>query len=222
MVANMESVLPYIFIIVKGALVTVEISILALIFSVVIGVAVGMLSASGSSICYSLTRIYVELVRSVPLLVLIFLAYYAVPVFSGINLSPYETATGALSIYGGSYMAEVIRSGIASVERSQWEAARSLGFRYWRIMALIVFPQALRVIIPAAVGIFVDLIKGSSVASIIGFVELMHTAINVRNAIFSLSPIVLAGVLYFAICFGLSRLGAHFEARIGWRTRLVR
>ena len=71
--------------------------------------------------------------------------------------------------------------------------------------------------VPAGIGVFIDLIKGSSVASIIGFIELMQTAINVRNTIFSLSPIMVAAFLYFCICFGLSRLGAYTEQRLGQR-----
>jgi polar amino acid transport system permease protein len=114
-------------------------------------------------------------------------------------------------------MSEVVRSGIQSVGRNQWEAARALGLRYPPIMALIVLPQAIRVMVPAGIGVFIDLIKGSSVTSIIGFVELMQTAINVRNTIFSLSPIFVAAILYFWICFGLSRFGAALEAHLGSR-----
>ncbi|MGH9548492.1 MAG: amino acid ABC transporter permease [Terriglobales bacterium] len=217
-VNDFKTVLPYVFILLKGAGVTVAISALALIFAVVIGTAVGTLATAGVRFAYSLTRLYVELIRSVPLLVLIFFAYYAIPVISKVNITPYGAATGALSIYGGAYMSEVVRSGIQSISKHQWEAARALGLRYRLIMVLIVFPQALRVMVPAGIGIFIDLIKGSSVASIIGFVELMQTAVNVRNTIYNLSPILLAGILYFCICFGLSRLGAQLEHRLqlGW------
>jgi His/Glu/Gln/Arg/opine family amino acid ABC transporter permease subunit len=216
-VADFKTVLPYVFIMLKGAGITVAISALALIFAAIIGTTVGIFAAGGVRFAYSLTRLYVELIRSVPLLVLIFFAYYAIPVISSVNITPYGAATGALSIYGGAYMAEVVRSGIQSISKHQWEAARALGLRYGPIMALIVFPQALRVTVPAGIGIFIDLIKGSSVASIIGFVELMQTAVNVRNTIYNLSPILLAGFLYFCICFGLSRLGAQLEHRLEQR-----
>jgi His/Glu/Gln/Arg/opine family amino acid ABC transporter permease subunit len=211
----MPAVTPYLYVLLKGAGVTVEISALALVFSVVIGTAVGLLATALPRLGFVLTRLYVELIRSIPLLVLIFFAYYAIPVISAVNISPYAATTGALSIYGGAYMAEVVRSGIQSVSHNQWDAARALGLRYWRIMALIVFPQMVRVTVPAGIGVFIDLIKGSSVASIIGFIELMQTAINVRNTIFDLSPIVVAALLYFCICFGLSRLGAQLEQRLG-------
>jgi His/Glu/Gln/Arg/opine family amino acid ABC transporter permease subunit len=209
----MPGVLPYLVVLLKGALVTIEISLLALGISVIIGIAVGLLASALPGVGFAVTRLYVELIRSIPLLVLIFFAYYAIPVVVQVNISPYAATTGALSIYGGAYMAEVVRSGILSVDRTQWEAALALGLRYWRIMVLIVFPQAIRIAVPAGIGVFIDLIKGSSVASIIGFVELMQTAINVRNTIFELSPIVLAAFLYFCICFSLSRLGAFLERR---------
>jgi len=210
-----QAVIPYLAVLLRGAAVTVEISLLALAFSVVIGTAVGLFASSGLRPAFALTRLYVELIRSIPLLVLIFFAYYAIPVLANVNISPYAATTGALSIYGGAYMSEVVRSGIQSVGRNQWEAARALGLRYARIMLLIVFPQAIRVMLPAGIGVFIDLIKGSSVASIIGFIELMQTAINVRNTIFDLSPIIVAAVLYFCICFGLSRVGAHLEQSLG-------
>lgn len=214
----MEALSPYLFILVKGAGVTIEISVLALGVSLLIGVLTGLLATSGRAF-YAATRLYVELIRSIPLLVLIFFAYYAVPASVNVDVSPYAAATGALSFYGGAYMCEVVRSGIASVGKAQWEAARALGLRYPLIMTLIVLPQAIRVMAPAAVGVFIDLIKGSSVASIIGFVELMQTAINIRNTIFSLSPIIAAAVLYFGMCFGLSRLGARLEAAGGRERR---
>src|SRR5579875_1797085 len=123
----MQSVIPYLFVLLKGAAVTVEISLLALAVSVVIGTAVGLLASSGFRFAFALTRLYVELIRSIPLLVLIFFAYYAVPVLANVNISPYAATTGALSICGGAYMSEVVRSGIQSVDRHQWEAARALG-----------------------------------------------------------------------------------------------
>src|SRR5207302_204980 len=149
---------------------------------------------------------------SVPRLVQIFFVYYGLPLMFRLNLSPYQAATIALSLYGGAYMVEAVRSGIQSVGKHQWEAARALSLGYWRTMAHIVAPQAIRVTLPAAIGIFISLLKGSSVASIIGFVELLQTAINIRNSIFSLSPLFVAGVLYFLMCYGLSRFGGRVEA----------
>ncbi|HLW49068.1 MAG TPA: amino acid ABC transporter permease [bacterium] len=209
----MVAVAPYVGLLVRGAMITLEVSALALALSLVIGVVVGMVATSRFRLPQAAARVYVELVRSVPLLVQLFFVYYGLPLMFRVNFSPYQAATAALSLYGGAYMVEAVRSGIQSVGRNQWEAARALGVGYWRTMAHVVAPQAIRVTLPAAVGIFISLLKGSSVASIIGFVELLQTAVNIRNSIFSLSPLLVAGILYFLMCYGLSRFGGRVERR---------
>jgi His/Glu/Gln/Arg/opine family amino acid ABC transporter permease subunit len=209
----MPKALAYGLLMVRAAGITLEVSILALLLSVVVGVFVGMIGTAGWKPAQLATRLYVGLVRSVPLLVLVFFAYYAVPLVVNVSISPYTAATGALAVYGGAYMAEVVRSGIESINRGQWEAARALGLRYAGLMRLVILPQAIRVMIPAGIGVFINLIKESSVTSIIGFVELTQTAINIRNSVFSLNPIFFAGVLYFLMCFGLSRAGRAVEQR---------
>jgi polar amino acid transport system permease protein len=214
----MWTVAPYLGLLVRGALVTLEISALALAFSLVIGVVVGMVATSNFVPARAIARLYVETIRSIPLLIQIFFAYYALPLIFNLNPSAYEAATIALSLYGGAYMVEAVRSGITSVGKNQWDAARALSLGYWRTMAEIVAPQALRVTIPAAIGIFISLLKGSSVTSIIGFVELLQTALNIRNSIFSLSPLIVAGILYFVLCYGLSRVGRHVEHVLQWGT----
>ncbi|MDA8049824.1 MAG: amino acid ABC transporter permease [Rhodospirillales bacterium] len=213
----MQRTLAYGLLMIRAAGTTLEVSVLALLLAVIVGLVVGMIGTSGWKPAELLTRLYVELVRSVPLLVLVFFAYYAVPLATSLTVSPYMAATGALAVYGGAYMAEVVRSGIRSVGRGQWEAARALGLGYAGIMRLVVLPQAIRVMVPAGIGVFINLIKDSSVTSIIGFVELTQTAINIRNTVFSLDPIFFAGLLYFFICFGLSRAGRSIELRVRGR-----
>jgi len=209
---------PYLGVLLKGALVTIKLSGLSLLFAFIIGAILGMLATSRIEVLRTLVRAYVEVIRSVPLLVLIFFVYYALPIAIHVRLSSYLAATITFSVYGGAYMTEAVRSGIQSISTHQWQAARSLGIRYWRTMLHIVAPQALAVVIPAAIGILIDIIKGSSVASIIGFPELLQTSTNIRNAIFSLSPLVAAGVLYFAICFALARIGGAVEAALRYST----
>lgn len=209
----MAAVSPYLGLLVRGALITLEVSALALGLALLIGVAVGIVATSRFRPAQAAARIYVEIVRSVPLLVQLFFVYYGLPLMFRVNFSPYQAATAALSLYGGAYMVEAVRSGIQSVGRHQWEASRALSLGYWKTMAYVVAPQAIRVTLPAAVGIFISLLKGSSVASIIGFVELLQTSVNIRNSIFSLSPLLVAGILYFLMCYGLSRFGARVERR---------
>jgi His/Glu/Gln/Arg/opine family amino acid ABC transporter permease subunit len=207
----MESVLPYVNVLLRGAVVTLELSALSLCFSFLIGVLLGAAATSRLALLRVITKLYVEAVRSVPLLVQLFFAYYALPLIWRINLSPYNAATLALSVYAGAFMSEAVRSGIQSVSKEQWAAARSLAMGYRLTMMYVVGPQALRVVIPAAAGLFIDLVKGASLTSIIGFVELMQTAINIRNVTFSIAPLTAAGVLYFVICFGLAKAGHRLE-----------
>jgi len=210
---------PYLGILLKGALVTLGLAGLSLVFASLIGVVVGMVATSGFAPARAFAKLYVETIRSVPLLVQLFFVYYAVPLLANLSPSPYQAATLALSVYGGAYMVEAVRSGIQSVGTDQRMAARSLGIRYRVLMLYIVAPQALRVTIPAAMGIFIDMLKGASVTSIIGFVELMQTAVNIRNTIFALSPLVAAAVLYFGMCFSLSRMGAGIERVLRYEDR---
>jgi polar amino acid transport system permease protein len=113
-------------------------------------------------------------------------------------------------------MGEIVRAGIGSVPGGQWEAARSLGLSYFRIMRHVVLPQALRVMIPPTIGVYVSTIKESSLASIIGFVELLGQGMAIReaNAIRGNSDVLIAVAFgYFVICFALSRLGRELERR---------
>ncbi len=215
----MAQLVPYLGILLKGALVTLGLAALSLVFASVIGVVIGMVATSRSASARAFAKLYVETIRSVPLLVQLFFVYYALPLLANVSPSPYHAATLALSVYGGAYMVEAVRSGILSVGTDQWMAARSLGIRYRVMMLYIVAPQALRVTIPAAMGIFIDMLKGASVTSIIGFVELMQTAVNIRNTIFALSPIAAAAVLYFVMCFSLSRVGAGLERVLRYEDR---
>jgi His/Glu/Gln/Arg/opine family amino acid ABC transporter permease subunit len=208
---------PYLGVLLKAALLTLGISGLSLVFAILIGIVMGLIATSRIGAFRTVVRVYTEVVRSIPLLVLVFFAYYALPLLTHVSLSPYLAATISFSVYGGAYMSEVVRAGIQSISRNQWYAARSLGMGYWKTIIHIVAPQALIVVVPATIGILIDVIKGSSVASIIGFPELLQTSTNIRNVIYSLSPLFAAGFLYFGICFSLARLGSGLEHVLRYR-----
>jgi polar amino acid transport system permease protein len=215
----MAQLSPYVGILLQGAVVTLQLAALSLLFASLLGVVVGMVATARFRLARAFAMLYVEAIRSVPLLVQLFFVYYALPLLANVSPSPYQAATLSLSVYGGAYMAEAVRSGILSVGKDQWMAARALGIRYRPTMFYIVAPQALRVTIPAAVGIFIDMLKGASVTSIIGYVELMQTAVNIRNTIYALSPLVAAGVLYFVMCFSFSKASAGIERLLRYESR---
>ncbi|HEX3954775.1 MAG TPA: amino acid ABC transporter permease [Stellaceae bacterium] len=206
----------YLLLLVKGAGITLELCFAALIFGSLGGVVVGAMRTTKSAPLRVIGLLYVEIVRSIPFVILLFFIFFAVPMVVDIDIPPYPAAIAALSLNCSAYMAEVVRSGIRSVPIGQWEAARSLGLSYFRIMRHVVLPQALRVMIPPTIGVYVNTIKESSLASIIGFVELLGQGMAIREAraINNPADVLLAVAFgYFVICFTLSRLGRELERR---------
>ncbi len=143
-----------------------------------------------------------------------FFAYFGLPLFLGHDLSPFAAATLSLALHASASMSEVIRAGIESVGRGQWEAARAFGLRYGRIMQLIVLPQAVPVIVPPSVGVFITVLKESTLASIIGYIELTRTGLLIRESTDGgFVPLLALAVLYFATKYTISLVGRLLERR---------
>lgn len=206
----------YLWLLAKGVVVTLELSFLALLLGSAGGLFLGLMRSSQRRWISALPLPYIELIRSTPFLILLFFIYYGMPLAMNTDIPAYPAAIWALSLHCSGYMAEVVRAGVQSVPRGQWEAASALGLRYSRLMWLIVLPQAMRVMIPPTIGVYVSTIKESALASVIGFVELLGTGMAIRdsNAGRSTADVLLAVALfYFMVCFALSRLGLLLEQR---------
>lgn len=206
----------YLLLLLRGAGVTLELSLGALVLGSIGGIVLGAMRGSRLRLVKAGATIYIEGLRSIPFVILLFLIYYAVPVALNLDIPPYPAAISALSLHCSAYMAEVVRSGIELVPKGQWEAASALGLGYSRIMGLVILPQALRVMIPPTIGVYVSTLKKSSLASIIGFVELLGQGMAIResNAGRSTADVLLAVAFgYFVMCFTLSRLGLRLERR---------
>jgi len=206
----------YLLLLLSGAAVTLKLSLGALALGSLGGTALGAMRSSRLPLLRLPALLYIEGLRSTPFVILLFLIFYAMPLALDIDIPPYPAAISALSLHCSAYMAEVVRSGIESVPKGQWEAAASLGLGYARIMRLVVLPQALRVMIPPTIGVYVSTIKESSLASIVGFVDLLGQGMAIResNAGRSTADVLVAVAFgYFAICFTLSRLGQQLERR---------
>lgn len=206
----------YLLLLLSGALVTLKLSLGALVLGSAVGIVLGAMRGSRRRPLRVVALVYIEGLRSTPFVILLFLIFYAMPLALDLDIPPYPAAISALSLHCSAYMAEVVRSGILSVPKGQWEAAASLGLSYWRVMRLIILPQALRVMIPPTIGVYVSTIKESSLASIVGFVELLGQGMAIResNAGRSTADVLVAVAFgYFAICFVLSRLGLYLERR---------
>ncbi|WP_458096262.1 amino acid ABC transporter permease [Roseomonas sp. WA12] len=162
---------------------------------------------------------YIKLFQGTPLLMQLFLAFF-VPGIFGINIDPWGAAALGLSLHASAFLGEIWRGCIEVVPRGQWEASSALGLRYWRQMRHIILPQAFRIAIPPTVGFLVQLIKATSLASIIGFVELTRAAQVVNNATFR--PFTIFGLValaYFVICWPLSLYGRRMEKKLALATR---
>ena len=196
----------------RAAGITMWISWLGLLLGGLLGAAVGLARTSRWRVLRILALLYTELFRSIPVLILMFFCYFGLPLLVGLDLSPFAAATAALMFAASSLMAEVVRAGIDSVARGQWEAAFSSGMRYRQVMRHIVGPQAVRVMLPPSVGVYIATLKESSLASIIGYVELTKTALLIRETTGqSLEVLAAIALLYFVINYGISLISGALE-----------
>ncbi len=159
-------------------------------------------------------RLYVQVFQGTPLLMQLFLVYFGLALL-GMQTTPLFAASLCLSAYSSAYLTETWYGCIRAVPKGQWEASSSLGLKHWQQMLLIILPQALRLSVPPTVGLMVQIVKNTSLASIVGFVELTRASQIIANATFE--PFLAYGAvasIYFVICFSISLCGRHLEKRI--------
>lgn len=198
----------------QGTGMTVILAVIGVFFGVVLGTLFALMKLSNSKILKIIASIYIEYVRGTPLLVQIFIVYFGTGVM-GLDLSRFLAGVIALSLNSAAYVAEIIRAGISAVNKGQMEAARSLGMNHKQAMQHIIFPQAIKNILPALGNELVTVIKESSVISVIGVSELIFQAGNVQGASFKpFLPYLIVSVIYFILTFTLSRLLSFAERRM--------
>ena len=160
------------------------------------------------------TQAFIELIQGIPLLILLFIVYYGLS-FYGFSLPALVAAALALMIYTSAYLADIWRGCVEAMPRPQWEAAECLSFTRWQTLRLVIIPQAVRLSLPPTIGFLVQVIKMTSLASVIGFVELTRAGQIINNSIFQPFLIfTLVGVFYFLLCYPLSRWSAALEERL--------
>lgn len=201
----------------NGALVTLALSFSSLIFAMVLGLIVGIARQSKSWVISVPASWYVEIIRDTPLLVQIVWIFYCLPILIGIEMTAFWSAVVTISVHFSAYIAEIIRAGIASIDKGQVDATKVLGLSYFQAMKRIVLPQAYRRMLPPLVNNFADLIKLSALASIIGVYELLHSIDNIiMNTFRPLELYSALAVLYFIIIFPVAfgaRLMESYYAR---------
>jgi His/Glu/Gln/Arg/opine family amino acid ABC transporter permease subunit len=201
---------------------TLWLSWLALLIGAIGGTLIALLRRSRWRALRVVATIYTELFRSIPILIVMFFCYFGVPLVFGVNFSPFAAATIALALHASSMMSEVVRAGLESVGRGQWEAAQSSGMSGVQVLRHIIGPQAIRVILPPSIGVFITTIKESSLASIIGYIELTRTGLLIReNGDGGLLPLLALAAIYFVINYMISLGGGALERRFHVGGRLT-
>ena len=199
-----------------GFLVTLHVSALVVVVSLVAGVAIGIGFAYGPLWLRFPLRVYSDVLRGTPLLVLIFSVYYLLPMI-GLNLQPFPAAVIALSAFKAAHVAEIARGAISSIAPGQVDAGKAIGLTFAQRLAWVIFPQALRRFLPPWVNSVTDTVKGSSLVSLVGIVDLMLAAQQVIGRTYEPLPVyVLAALMYFAINYALSVASRRLEARFAY------
>ena len=199
----------------KGAGITLEITALSVGLGLLIGMFVGVAKLSDNRLIRGLASVYVDCIRGTPLLVQIFLVYFALPQIIGHRIDPFVAAVGACSINSGAYVSEVIRAGIMAVDKGQQEAGRSLGLGYKDTMRFIIIPQALKNILPAMGNEFIQLIKETSILGYVGIMDLTKASSYVSSRTYQMFiPLITAGIMYYLIVKILSIFLEKMERRM--------
>jgi polar amino acid transport system permease protein len=212
----METVIASGPLILRGLLITLEVSLLAVLSGTAIGIGGGLSLVYGALPLRWLARIYVDTIRGIPLLVLIFAIFYGLPVL-GLPVSAITAGVLALSVFCGAHVSEVIRSGVESLPKGQTDAAKAIGLTFAQRLRWVIFPQAIRVIVPLWVNTAVELVKASSLVSLVSVVDLMLAIQQiVGRTRETLLLYAVAALLYFAINYIISTIGLRLEKRFAY------
>ncbi len=211
---NLDLVLNSFPLLLIGAGVTVQITLLSVIVGIIIGLFIGIARICSFKLLRILAAMYVDFFRGTPLLVQIFLIYFAIPVLTGQRMDPFVAAISACGINSGAYVAEIFRAGIQSIDAGQMEAGRSLGMTWTQTMRYIIVPQAFKRVIPPLGNEFIALLKDSSLVSVIGFEELTRRGqLIIARTYGSLEIWLSVAIIYLAMTLTISRFVAYLEKK---------
>ncbi len=197
----------------RGLWTTLQLCLLVIPLGLIGGLLAALLTLSPRRAVRWTTAILVDLFRAAPPLVLLILLYSGLP-FAGINLTPITAVCLAFFLNTSSYYGEIYRAGIESVGTGQWEAARSTGLSSTQTLVNVVLPQAVRNVLPDLVSNTIEVVKLTSIASVVSFPELLYSADMARSLTFNSSPVVLAAIMYLAILWPCVRLVSRLERRV--------
>ena len=199
--------------IVQAAQWTLALSAIAFVGGALLGLVVALSRTSENAAARNAARVFIQVFQGTPLLLQLFLIFFGAPVL-GFDINPWVAAGVALVLNSAAFLAEIWRGCIEAVPRGQWEAAQALNLNYVARMRFVVLPQAFKIALPPTVGYMVQIIKGTSLAAIIGFTEITRAGQIINNATFQpLHVFTTVAALYFVICWPLSLLAARMERK---------
>jgi polar amino acid transport system permease protein len=202
----------------SGLLVMIRIGFTSIVFGLVGGLALALVKLYAPRPGKALAQIYIDVYRSIPLLVYLFIVYYALP-FVGIRLSAFWATTVALGMVSSAYAAEIFRAGIEAVPKGQFEASSALGLGFFDTMRDVVLPQAIKIVIPPMTGNCVNVLKDTALASVVALPELLKQAMQAQALAANPTPLIGAAGLYLLLLWPLVRLVAYFERLYGAQKR---
>ncbi|MDX5357164.1 MAG: amino acid ABC transporter permease [Rhodobacterales bacterium] len=191
---------------------TVLLGAVAILCGTALGIGISLMRLYAPKPLRWLAVIYTDLMRALPVLVVLILIYYALP-FAGLVLSSFTAAAVALSLVLAAYAAEVVRAGIQAVPKGQFEAASALGLGFWTTMRKVILPQAIRLVIPPHASNCVSVIKDTSLASVVAMTDLLKQATDAQALFANPTPLIGAALMYVAILWPLVRMTGWLETR---------
>lgn len=198
----------------RGLWVTLQIGAASIALGLALGLALALVRLYAPAPLRLLARLYINVMRSIPLLVFLIVVYYALP-FVGIRLSSFVSAVAAISLVSAAYAAEIFRAGIEAIPRGQFEASEALGLSWRQTMADVVLPQAVRVVVPPLTGNCINVLKDTALASVVAMPDLLKQATQAQALTANPSPLIGAAILYVALLWPLVAMVERLERRFG-------
>ena len=196
----------------NGLLVTIGIGATSIIAGLIGGLFLAVLRLYAGPVVTALVRGYIDVFRSIPLLVLLIIVYYALP-FVGVRLSPFFSAVTALTLVSAAYTAEIFRAGIEAIPKGQFEASAALGLSNRYIMTDVILPQAIRIVIPPLTNNCINVLKDTALASVVAMPDLLKHATQAQALSANPTPLIGAAVIYLILLLPMVRYVAHLEKR---------
>lgn len=202
----------------RGLWITLQLGAASILAGLLLGLVLAMARLYAPAPVRFVTRVYIDVFRSIPLLVLLIIVYYALP-FVGVRLSPFASAMTALTLVSGAYTAEIFRAGIEAIPKGQFEASAALGLSGPQTMADVILPQAVRIVIPPLTNNSINVVKDTALASVVAMPDLLKQATQAQALAANPTPLIVAAAIYVAFLWPLVALVSRMERRFAARRR---